>query len=210
MGFNFSHCGSDVPKQNKYRNENKCVREHIRASLLEGPSDYEIDHILDLEKPNDDTIADKAFHRNNFPSSKHNLVVKLRPQHDKSSVAGGSFVRPLKTPEIELLPLSEGLKTFWKDEFTLPTPARPIQPFLVTTYLVADALASQSIKLPAFRVQIRHLTVEALRLTVELNDAVVPEEGATEEQYEEGLDLDEYVKWVFVRTALLTSTRRGD
>jgi hypothetical protein len=54
------------------------VREHIRASLLEGLSDYEIDHIRDLEKPDDDTIADKDFHRNNFHSAKHNLVVKLR------------------------------------------------------------------------------------------------------------------------------------
>ena len=51
---------------------------------------------------------------------------------------------------------------------------------------MADALASRSIKLPAFRVQIRHLSVQALRLTVQLNDTVDSEE----EQYEHSFDLD--------------------
>ena len=77
------------------------------------------------------------------------------------------------------------------EKFTLPTSAKPIQSFLVTTYLVADALASQSVKLPAFRVQIRHLSIQALSLTVRLNDVVDFEGGATEQHYEEGFDLDE-------------------
>ena len=55
---------------------------------------------------------------------------------------------------------------------------------------MADALAARSIKLPAFRVQIRHLSIQALGLTVQLNDVVDPKEGATQEQYEEGFDLD--------------------
>ena len=77
------------------------------------------------------------------------------------------------------------------EKFTLPTPDKPIQPFLVTTYLVADALAARSITLPAFRVQIRHLSIQALSLTVQLNDAVDSKKGVTEEQYEEGFELDE-------------------
>ena len=54
---------------------------------------------------------------------------------------------------------------------------------------MADGLASRSINLPAFRVQIRHLSIQALTLTVQLNDAVVGED-ATEKEYEAGFKLD--------------------
>ena len=76
MGFVYSHCGLELPKLN--RKTNKCVREHLRISLRKDLSDYEIDRISDIGRPNDDTVADKPFHRNNFPSAKHCLVVKLR------------------------------------------------------------------------------------------------------------------------------------
>ena len=71
-----SHCGLELPKPN--RKTNKCVREHLRLSLPRDLSDYEIDRISDIEKPNDDTVADISFHSKNFQPAKHSLVVKLR------------------------------------------------------------------------------------------------------------------------------------
>ena len=73
----FAHiCGLDLPKMSKHKN--KCVREHLRTSLIKDLSGYEIDNIRDIEKPNDNTVADKPFNRNNFQCAKHSLVVKLR------------------------------------------------------------------------------------------------------------------------------------
>jgi hypothetical protein len=88
------------------------------------------------------------------------------------------------------LTCTEAYPRIAKEEFTLPTPTKPIQPFLVASYLVADALASRSIQLPAYRVQIRHLSIQALTLTVQLNERVDLQGSATEEQYEEAFDLD--------------------
>jgi hypothetical protein len=67
--------GLDLPRPN--RKVNKCVREHLQISLPKDLSGYEIDRISDIENPNDDTVADKLFHRNNFQPAKHSLVVKL-------------------------------------------------------------------------------------------------------------------------------------
>ena len=78
-----------------------------------------------------------------------------------------------------------------RNEWSLPTPAKPLQQFLLRTYLVAVAMTSWSLRLPAFRVQIRHLSLQALGLVVQLNDEIDPEEGPTEEQYDEAFYLDE-------------------
>ena len=51
-------------------------------------------------------------------------------------------------------------------------------------------MTSWSLRLPAFRIQIRHLSIQALSLIVQLNDEIDPEEGPTEEQYEEAFYLD--------------------
>ena len=99
-------------------------------------------------------------------------------------------MQPYNNLEIEPNRLPRGSNTLFAGELTVPTPTKPIQPFLVTTHLVADALVSQSIKLPAFCVQIRHLSLQALNLAVRLNNTVNIEETATEEQYEQGFDLD--------------------
>ena len=72
----YSNCGLDLPKSN--RKTNKCVREHLRGSLPRDLSGYEIDRIRDIERPDDDTVAHKPFHHNNFQSAKHCLVVNLR------------------------------------------------------------------------------------------------------------------------------------
>jgi hypothetical protein len=76
IGFVCSHSDLDLPKQN--RKKNKCVREYLQICLPDDLSGYEIDRISDIEKPNDVTVADIPFHRNNFQSTKHSLVVKLR------------------------------------------------------------------------------------------------------------------------------------
>ena len=76
VGFVCSQCGLELPKLN--RKMNKCVHEQLRISLPKDLSDYEIDRISDIEMPNDDTVANKPFHRNNFPSAEHCLAVKLR------------------------------------------------------------------------------------------------------------------------------------
>ena len=57
---------------------NKCVREFLRTRLGQDLSGYEIDRISDIEKPSDNTVAEKPFHHNNFQPAKHRLVVKLR------------------------------------------------------------------------------------------------------------------------------------
>ncbi len=57
---------------------NKCVREYLRTRLGEDLSGYEIDRISDIEKPSDNTVAERGFHHNNFQHAKHRLVVKLR------------------------------------------------------------------------------------------------------------------------------------
>ena len=56
---------------------------------------------------------------------------------------------------------------------------------------MADAVASWSLRLPAFCVQIWHLSIQALGLIVQLNDEIDSEEGPTEEQYEEAFYLAE-------------------
>ncbi len=58
--------------------ENKCVREHLQICLPTNLSGYEIDRIRDIENPDDDSVAEKHFHRHNFQPAKHRLVVKLR------------------------------------------------------------------------------------------------------------------------------------
>ena len=126
--------------------------------------------------------------------------------HNQSGVGALLVTGDSTLPDLEVGPdqFSQSLITLSVEEFALPTAVKPIQPFLVTTYLVADALASRSRQLLACRVQTRHLSIQALNLTVQLNDAVDSTGGATEEQYEEGFDLDKSVKWSFVEL-LLTS-----
>ena len=69
-------CCLDLPKWSRMTNES--VREVLQKSLTKDLSGYEIDYIRDIEKPNDKTVADKPFNRNNFQCAKHRLVVKLR------------------------------------------------------------------------------------------------------------------------------------
>lgn len=76
INFDCLHFGLDLPELNT--EENKCVREHLRVFLPKNLSGYEIDRISDIQYPDDDKVADMLFHRNNFMSTKHNLVVKLR------------------------------------------------------------------------------------------------------------------------------------
>jgi hypothetical protein len=66
----------DVPKLNN--NKNKCARDHLTALLASRP-DYEIESIKDIERPHDEKVGDRMFHRGNFKPTQHNLVVKLRP-----------------------------------------------------------------------------------------------------------------------------------
>lgn len=59
---------------------NQCVRRHLEErSLTVGLQNYEIAYIRQIAKPDDENIGDQLFHQGNFESSKHNLVVKLRP-----------------------------------------------------------------------------------------------------------------------------------
>ncbi len=81
VDFIFLHSGLDLPKLDS--RSNKSVRESIRTDLTRGLSGYEIDDICDIDKPGDVTVAEKAFHQNNFQSAKHSLVVKLRPRKPK-------------------------------------------------------------------------------------------------------------------------------
>ena len=76
IGFVFSHFGLDLPKLKP--EGNKCVREHLQIYLPTNLSGYEIDRIRDIENPDDDSVAEKHFHLNNFQHTKHRLVVKLR------------------------------------------------------------------------------------------------------------------------------------
>ena len=59
----------------------KSVREYLRTGLAKGLPGYEIHHICDIDKPSDNTVAEKAFHQNNFQTAKHSLVVKLRTRN---------------------------------------------------------------------------------------------------------------------------------
>jgi hypothetical protein len=72
-----SMCILDLPRQDA--RANKCVREHLKMSLHEGLRNYEIDHIRNIKRPNDEKVGDELFHQANFTHGKHNLVVKLRP-----------------------------------------------------------------------------------------------------------------------------------
>ena len=79
VDFIFSHLGLDLPKLD--RRTNKSVREYLRTGLANGLPGYEIHDIRDIDKPSDNTVAQKTFHRNNFQSAKHSLVVELRPRN---------------------------------------------------------------------------------------------------------------------------------
>lgn len=76
INFVCLHFGLDLPELNT--EENKCVREYLRIFPPKNLLGYEIDRISDIEYPDDDNVADMLFHRNNFKSTKHSLVVKLR------------------------------------------------------------------------------------------------------------------------------------
>ena len=125
-----------------------------------------------------------------LPQLNHEIVVELRLQDKTPGVTGECIVQGYDNSEVEHGRLPGRSNTFPCTKFSLPISTKPIQAFLVTTYLVADALASRSTQLPAFRVQIRHLSIQALSLTVRLNDVLDTNGGVTEDQYEEGFDLD--------------------
>lgn len=75
--FIHSRCILDLPKRDKWTN--KCVRKHIESSPTVNLHTHEINYIRDIERPGDEEVGDEPFHQGNFQSSKHNLVVKLRP-----------------------------------------------------------------------------------------------------------------------------------
>jgi len=60
VDFIFSHSGLDLPRAD--RRADKSVHEYLRTRLGEDFSGYEIDHIRDIERPSDNTVAEEGFH----------------------------------------------------------------------------------------------------------------------------------------------------
>ena len=83
----YSYSGLELPQPSR---KLKCVHEYLRTRLAADLSGYEIDHIGDIAKPNDDNVANKPFHHNTFQHAKHRLVVKLRTTSGGTNISTGA------------------------------------------------------------------------------------------------------------------------
>ena len=75
IGFLFLHSGLELPRPDS--KTNKCVREYLQTHPAAVLSGYEIDRIIDIEKPHDDTVAGRPFNGNTIGFAMHTLVVEL-------------------------------------------------------------------------------------------------------------------------------------
>ena len=71
-----------LPKPDRRTNKSVCkyLCEYLQMCLVEALSSYEINCIRNISKPNDSSVASKAFNQNNFQIAKHSLVVNLCPR----------------------------------------------------------------------------------------------------------------------------------
>ena len=75
-------------------------------------------------------------------------------------------------------------------QFLTPKPEKPLCKFLLSSYVQAGDIVRTSRRVKWFSLQAIHIARQAFHLIIRFNDFVGPV-GPTEQQYDEGMQLDE-------------------
>ena len=82
-------------------------------------------------------------------------------------------------------------------QFQTPKLEKQLCKFLLSSYVQAGDILRTSRRVKWFSLQAIHIARQAFHLIIRFND-FVGLDGPTEEQYDEGMELDEYVRFLFL------------